>query len=90
MRKRMLRSVLATVFSATVVFGAASALDPALGSVTAAAVPPPDSGWDSTPTDSGWNSAALDSGWNSAALDSGWNSAPMDSGWNSAPAGAAA
>lgn len=55
MRVRMLRSVLATVFSATVAFGALSGMGLGLADF------PPDSGWDSVqamapPADSGWDS----------------------------------
>ncbi|WP_328329381.1 MULTISPECIES: hypothetical protein [unclassified Streptomyces] len=57
MKKKMLRSVLAAVFSATVLFGAVSAADLGWGSAQATAVPS-DLGWGSvhaaTPLDLGW------------------------------------
>lgn len=71
MRARMLGSVLATVFSAALAFGAVG------GSATVAAstAGPGDSGWNPAPPvkplgDSGWNPASPakllgDSGWNS-------------------------
>lgn len=59
MKKKMLRSVLAAVFSATVLFGAVSAADLGWGSAQAAA----------TPGDLGWGSMHV-----AAPLDLGWGS----------------
>lgn len=72
MYKRMLRSVLATVFSAAVVFGAMSGAG--LGSGHAGAAVSGDSGWtivQGGPPDSGWTSV---------------QTGPPDSGWTSTPA----
>ncbi|WP_274560907.1 hypothetical protein [Streptomyces spiramyceticus] len=74
MYKRMLRSVLAGLFSAAVAFGAMSGAG--LVSGNARAESPPDSGWDVV------QAGSLDSGWDvvqAGSLDSGWDTTPAKS-----------
>lgn len=71
MYKRMLRSVLAVVFSVVAVYGAAVAFNGGAGSVQA------DTGT-STSTSTPVESAGK--------TDLGWNTAPADLGWDTAPA----
>ncbi|GHI88788.1 hypothetical protein Sxan_61520 [Streptomyces xanthophaeus] len=96
MYKRMLRSVLAIVFSAVAVFWAVSAVESDAGSargdqgteVTGGAAD--DTGWTIVPTkyaDTGWTSAPL----GGLSDDTGWTTAPQgrnadDTGWTEAPA----